>query len=154
MSRPIVCVAPVLLACVLAAPIASAAPRGEGHPGGPPQEAIDACSGLADASSCSFESPRGGVSGSCRTLPSVTVCVPDRPLAQGPGSGGPSGRPSDRGPGGRHQPPPAAFDACEGLTVGDACTVNTPHGKIDGTCGDHGDGAFCIPAGGPPDDRA
>ena len=35
----------------------------------------------------------------------------------------------------RGQPPQEAFDACEGLDAGDACTVETPRGDtVEGTC--------------------
>ncbi len=34
----------------------------------------------------------------------------------------------------RRGPPPEAFTACENLTQSQACTVNTPHGVLTGTC--------------------
>ena len=37
--------------------------------------------------------------------------------------------------GGHRGPPPEAFEACEDLEDGDACTVETPHGTVEGTCG-------------------
>lgn len=46
--------------------------------GGPPQEAISACSGKRDGASCSFTTPRGSISGSCRSIQSDLACVPRR----------------------------------------------------------------------------
>jgi len=147
MSRRSVVFVPVLLASMSVIAQVDADRAGGGvHPPGPPQEAIDACAGLADAADCSFRSPRGEVSGSCRTLPSLTLCVPDRGIAPG----GHAGRGPRGGPGGRRQPPPEAFDACKGHPDGSECRVQTPHGEISGTCRDHGDGGFCLPVGGPP----
>ena len=56
-------------------------PPGGGGPsgrGGPPQEAISACSGKRDGASCSFTTPRGRISGSCRSIQSSIACVPSR----------------------------------------------------------------------------
>jgi hypothetical protein len=55
------------------------------------------------------------------------------------------------GPGeGQTQPPQEAFDACEGLTEGAACTVPAPHGQVEGTCRVMQQDRVCVPAGGPP----
>lgn len=46
----------------------------------PPPQALDACSGKQNASSCAFTDPRGNnqISGSCRRTPSgVSACVPE-----------------------------------------------------------------------------
>lgn len=46
---------------------------------GPPPEALTACESAAEGDSCSFESPRGEVSGQCVVLPegeSVLACKP------------------------------------------------------------------------------
>ncbi|QFT56432.1 hypothetical protein [Microbulbifer sp. THAF38] len=32
------------------------------------------------------------------------------------------------------KPPQEAFDACNGKSEGDACTVETPRGTLEGTC--------------------
>jgi hypothetical protein len=63
--------------------------------GGPPPQAISACSGQTDSSPCSFAAPRGVVSGSCYTIRGQLACVPNgapRPPAGGgpPDGGGPS----------------------------------------------------------------
>jgi len=62
----------------------------------------------------------------------------------------PSG--SDRG---RRGPPPEAFEACSGASEGQACTVDTPHGTLEGTCRQVPDAEelACVPndhRGGPP----
>jgi hypothetical protein len=47
-------------------------------------------------------------------------------------------------------PPPEALEACEGLSTGAACTVETPHGRLSGTCGaPPGMPLACMPEGGP-----
>lgn len=51
---------------------------GPGGRGGPPQEALSACSGKRDGASCSFTTPRGKISGSCRSIQSDVACVPSR----------------------------------------------------------------------------
>ena len=54
-------------------------------------------------------------------------------------------------PPGPHNPPPEAFEACRGRNQGDACTVNTPHGTLTGTCETFpGQGLVCRPACPPP----
>jgi hypothetical protein len=59
-----------------------------GHPPGPPPEAIQACSGKAAGSACSFSGRQGGMmSGTCAAAPamgsgtttsSALACRPDR----------------------------------------------------------------------------
>jgi hypothetical protein len=63
-------------------------------------------------------------------------------------AGGSQGQPGQAGP------PPEAIDACANLTANSACTVNTPHGALTGSCTvvQSGDLA-CVPAGGPPGGR-
>jgi hypothetical protein len=66
--------------------------------------------------------------------------------AQPPGGG------SDRD---RRGPPPEAFEACSGASEGEACTVETPHGTLEGTCQQvpDADELACAPndhRGGPP----
>ena len=56
-------------------------------------------------------------------------------------------------------PPPEAIEACEGRTEGDVCEVNTPHGRLEGTCRIVPEELFaCVPNGhrpppGAPDER-
>lgn len=52
--------------------------------------------------------------------------------------------------GGRPQPPQEAVEACEGLTEGAACTVQAPHGQVEGTCRAMQQDPVCVPGGGPP----
>ena len=59
-------------------PSSGSSDRGPGGRSGPPQEAISACSGKRDGASCSFTTPRGSISGSCRTIQSNVACVPSR----------------------------------------------------------------------------
>lgn len=42
----------------------------------PPQEAIDACSGLSESASCEFTSPWDSVTGTCMLIQSQLACVP------------------------------------------------------------------------------
>jgi hypothetical protein len=50
---------------------------------------------------------------------------------------------------GRHQLPPAAFDACQGKGVGDACTVTFGERTIEAKCAAAPDGRLaCRPARG------
>ena len=60
----------------------------------------------------------------------------------------------------KRRPPPEAIKACEALAPGDACTVELPDRKIDGTCREAPDGEgplACVPKHAPPpppaDDR-
>ena len=51
---------------------------------GPPQEAIDACTGLPRGSACTIDTPNGSLSGSCSLVPSGEVaCVPEKDLQNG-----------------------------------------------------------------------
>jgi hypothetical protein len=53
----------------------------------------------------------------------------------------------------RRGPPPEAFTACKGVSVGDGCTVKTPRGTLKGVCRDTPEGTACAPEGvrdGPP----
>lgn len=45
------------------------------------------------------------------------------------------------------RPPAAAYEACEGLSEGDRCSVNTPRGTMEGTCKvlSEGDELACFP---------
>jgi hypothetical protein len=44
--------------------------------GGPPLEAIDACTGLSQENSCQFITPNGAVSGACAFVQGQLACVP------------------------------------------------------------------------------
>lgn len=51
-------------------------------------------------------------------------------------------------------PPPQAFEACADAAEGQACTVETPHGTVKGTCErPRGDQLVCVPEGAPPPRR-
>ena len=52
--------------------------------GGPPQEAIDACSGVSEGDACEFMAPHGKITGTCRSIEGQLACVP----AGGPPGGG------------------------------------------------------------------
>ncbi|MBM3178858.1 MAG: DUF1566 domain-containing protein [Chloroflexi bacterium] len=56
------------------------------------------------------------------------------------------------GPGADRQPPQEAISACVGLTLGTACSINTPNGIVNGTCGTPPNSTqiACMPAGGAP----
>jgi hypothetical protein len=65
---------------------------GEGQPAGPiggqpPQEAMDACTGLNEGASCTFQAPVGQISGSCMSIQGQLTCVPEgEPPPPGGGS--------------------------------------------------------------------
>jgi hypothetical protein len=66
--------ATLLLVCASCMAVAQPGPRG-----GPPQEAIDACSGVSLEQACQFESPHGELNGTCREVRDGNVaCVPER----------------------------------------------------------------------------
>lgn len=50
------------------------------------------------------------------------------------------------------QPPQEAISACSGLSVGSACSINTPNGTVSGTCGTPPNSTLvaCMPASGRP----
>lgn len=88
----------LLLLVVLSAQAQAQAPRG-----GPPPEALRACSGRSDGSACQFQAPHGRVQGQCRQVPGGRACVPamggeGRGHAQGPMP--PAGGRGDRPQGG------------------------------------------------------
>jgi hypothetical protein len=129
----------VLALGALAAPLA-AQDRGRGGPphGGPPPEALAACTSHVSGAACSFTGREGQtLRGTC-VSPSSSL-----PLACMP-AGGPPGAPGRRGP------PPEALSACSGIDVGDACAVDTPRGDtLEGTCRATPDGTACVPAHAP-----
>lgn len=130
---------------------------------GPPEEAIEACEGMALGDACSFTTPRGDqVEGTCRKPRGDRLaCAPDnhggpgqgpggdQGGGQGPGNNGPGNGPgNDRpgnGPGGQG-PPDEAIDACQGMDEGDACSFATPRGdQVTGTCRSVREGMACVP---------
>lgn len=70
------------LACLLL--LASTA-YGQMRPGGgPPPEASAACASLAEGAACQFETPRGRITGQCRSLPQGSrACVPGGQMPSG-----------------------------------------------------------------------
>ncbi|MBN1563797.1 MAG: DUF1566 domain-containing protein [Anaerolineae bacterium] len=64
------------------------------------------------------------------------------------GQGLPGQGQQGQGQAGQGQPPQAAIDACNGLSVGAACTVNTPNGTVSGACTLMQNNVLaCVPAG-------
>jgi hypothetical protein len=97
-----------------------------------PQEGINACSGKANADTCSFTGPGGhSLEGTCRQGPDgkgVMACAP--------------------------KPPKEAVDACTGKTEGNDCSfIGRNNNNITGLCrkapGGEGD-LVCFPKFGPP----
>lgn len=73
----------LLLVCASCVAVAQPGPRG-----GPPQEAVDACSGVSLEQACQFESPHGELNGTCREVRDGNVaCVPDHGPRRGAGGG-------------------------------------------------------------------
>ncbi|WP_419780699.1 DUF1566 domain-containing protein [Maridesulfovibrio sp.] len=59
-----------------------------------------------------------------------------------------TGQSMGRGQGRNRQgPPPEAFTACNGKSQGDECAVQTPRGKLSGTCMSRNEQTFCVPEG-------
>ncbi|MEO0562592.1 MAG: DUF1566 domain-containing protein [Chloroflexota bacterium] len=74
----------------------------------------------------------------------------DAPPSNGGGQGGQGQPPSNgggQGQGGGNQsgPPAEAQAACNGLTEGTACTVNSPNGAVNGTCRTIQSSLACVP---------
>lgn len=62
----------------------------------------------------------------------------------------------DRPPhgGDRRGPPPGAIEACEEMSEGDLCAMDTPHGTHEGTCRIVPEGDLaCVPNGMRPPPR-
>lgn len=108
------------------------------HPGknarhGPPPEAYQACEGKAEGSEARMTTPRGEVVGGVceKEVGGKMVLRLDCPRHKA---------------GGRREPPPEAFQACEGKTVGSAAQLTTPRGDVvNGTCEKEGDRLFLRP---------
>ena len=104
-------------------------PHGRGH-GGPPPEAVAACTGKAADAACSFVHRDRTLDGACKALPDNATMLVCRPF-----------------------PPAELVAACTGLAADAACTVTRPDGgTATGTCrAPRFDAAplLCAPAGGP-----
>ena len=84
--------ATAILCCCTQESLAQALRPSEGPGFGPPPAAITACEGLTENARCQFQTPRGGHSGQCRTVPgNVFACVPE-------GVAPPAGPPPARAP--------------------------------------------------------
>ena len=146
------------------------------HPGSPPPEAISACTSKLSGAPCYFRGGNRTITGTCETKIGQLVCVPDRPPPGPPGEVGEPARRGENGLGhsapgspprgqgypdsaGQRskdrpppsldagpRPPPAAFEACALASEGSRCVVQTPKGKIAGTCGLYDGRLACIPA--------
>jgi hypothetical protein len=90
------------------------------------------------------------------TLPSMSIVDASAPGAQqsqqGQGQQTASGQQQQGQQGQGGTPPQAAIDACTGLSQGTTCSMKTPKGTMNGTCGTplNQSQMACIPAGGPP----
>jgi hypothetical protein len=95
-----------------------------------------------------------------REFPYVVGCFKGTPSVHGltgnnPGGAG-QGQPNGNQPQGQGRgagtPPQEAIDACINLSQGEACSVNTPKGQVNGTCGmpPNASQLACMPAGGRP----
>jgi len=126
--------ATVSLAIFVAARAQSTAAQDAGHPHRPPPEALQACASLAEGAACTFSLGDQSVSGTCRTGPhgEAAACMPAQPP--------------------HHGPPPEAFEACNGLSEGQTCTVSFQGGSMSGACrsGPDGGALACAPNGPPP----
>lgn len=90
---------------------------------GPPPEAYTACEGKSSGVSAEMVTPQGDtLTGTCETERDDTLVL--RPE-----------RAKDNNHGKRHGPPPEAYAACEGKTVGDSSQLTTPRGEtLSGNC--------------------
>ena len=77
-----------------------------GPQGGPPPEAISACSNKQDGEICEFQTPHGLLNGTCRTMYNQTTCLPEgMPPGgfQGGQQQGQMGQPGQQGQGSQGQ---------------------------------------------------
>ena len=88
-----------------------------------------------------------GADPSTLVMPTGGVAAPDQ--GQGPGGQAPNGNNGNGQPPGNQPPqsgpPPEAFSACDNLSDGAACTVNTPNGTINGVCRPLQNDLACVP---------
>jgi hypothetical protein len=109
--------------------------RGPGQQGqnmqrGPPQEAIDACSGKSDNDTCAFTMGGNAVTGFCRSRPNgVLTCFR---FNMGQGGMFRNGTQQGRRFGGGL--PQEAVDACEGKPVNDTCEFRMNGTVVQGAC--------------------
>lgn len=127
------------------------------QPMGPPQDAFDACSGGSNGSSCSFDAPRGNITGTCGTLPGQSsgqlVCMPARKPGGSGDAGEQSSMPMQRGQQGARTgtPPQEAINACSAGNEGNACSFQGMRGEtVSGSCRSVGEQLACVPSGGRP----
>jgi hypothetical protein len=122
---------------------------------GPPQEALDACSGHGSGDSCNFEGKRGDtVSGTCGSVRGADkgqlVCMPSNNRGGQGQMGDARGKGESDGVGSRREPPPEALSACEGGSEGKSCSFSGPRGEtLSGTCRRHDDELACAPGDRP-----
>jgi hypothetical protein len=100
--------------------------------GGPPKQAVEACTSKAAGDACSVTFDNGHASeGTCHTgadAASPLACMPKHM---------------------HHGPPKEAIDACKSLAAGATCSVTFDDHTIDGTCQARHDGEgplACHPA--------
>ena len=93
---------------------------------GPPAEAYTACTGKSAGNTATFVNPRGEtVTGTCAQEGSQLVLRPDHSKGQAGGK--------------RQGPPPEAYKACEGKSVGATAQFVSPRGEtLIGTCAQEG----------------
>ncbi|WP_433937384.1 CotH kinase family protein [Sorangium cellulosum] len=102
-----------------------------GGPGGfePPQEWVDACTGLVVGDDCTIDLFGSPAEGTCSELPGGLTCQP---------------KPQDPGD---FEPPQDWIDACTGLAAADPCTIDIFGTETQGTCTEQEAGLACMPAG-------
>ena len=93
---------------------------------GPPAEAYTACTGKSAGNTATFVNPKGEtVTGTCTQDGSQLVLRPDNSKGQANGK--------------RQGPPPEAYKACEGKSVGATAQFVNPRGEtLIGTCAQEG----------------
>lgn len=95
----------------------------------------------------------GNVSASARPSMSISSSGGTQPQSgeQPNGQSQPTGQVGGGGVG-QGQPPQEAIDACNGLSAGSSCSINTPNGTVTGTCNTPPNSSqlACMPAGGRP----
>jgi hypothetical protein len=108
----------MLLAMAPMSPVGAQAREG-GAEHRPPPEAYAACAAATTGQACSVKTPQGAVEGAC-------WAVDEKSLACRPKNGPP--------PGGPGAPPPESLAACAALVAGQACSVASPGGTLQGAC--------------------